>query len=246
MNQNLDADNRHSARTFHGLKETYSALQEVSQEQGADIAAIANEWALHIKKTLAPDGADTDFEALCDQGCHPLSLAAAVFAAEFFPLAVLSFRAAFGISKHRVGYSRKLRQAADIVAKTLFSETLGEGLWLKLMRRHGALPEPPSAMIRDLEFYAKLFEFAELVSRNAGIKSNQDLPRFIVTGYVYLATGRWHDKEVSALLQGDGAEVYDETAHRVWRNRNFSRLNRYYCVLSELLLGIGNVVAKSN
>jgi hypothetical protein len=246
MNQKLAADNRHGAGAFPGLGETFSALREVSQEQGADIATIANEWALHIKETLAPDGADTDFDALCDQGCHPLSLAVSVFAAEFYPIAVLAVRSALGISRQRAGYSNKLRQAAEILGKTVFSETLSEGLWMKLKVRHESLPEPPSAMIRDLEFYAKLFEFAELVSRNAGIKSNHDLPRFIVTGYVHLATGRWHDKEVSALLQGDGAEVYDETAHRVWRSRNFSRLNRHYCVLPELLLAIGNVVAKSN
>ena len=242
MNQSLVPDNRDSAKAFPGLEDTYSALQEVLHEKGSDFAAVAHEWALGIKKALAPDGSDSDFEMLCSQGCHPVSLAASVFAAEFYPIAVLGFRAALGISKQRVGYSRKLRQAADILKETVFSETLGEGLWMKLRSRHESLPEPPSTMIRNLEFYAKLFDFAELISRNAGIKSSHDLPRFIITGYVHLATGRWHDKEVSALLQGDGPEIYDETAHRVWRNRNFVRLNRHYRTFPELLLGIGAVI----
>lgn len=246
MRNDIDAYNCNRATTFPGLKESFSALQEVQTEQGIDTAAKANEWALHIKKALAPNGADNDFEILCDKGCHSLSLAASVFAAEFSPIAILSFRAAFGMSKDRVGYSSKLRRAAEILGKTVFSEALGEGIWLKLKSIHELLPAPPSAMIRDLEFYAKLFEFAELVSRNAGIRSKHDLPRFIITSYVHLATGRWHDKEVSGLLQGDEADVYDETAHRVWRNRNFSRLNRHYCVLPELLLEIGKVVGTSN
>jgi hypothetical protein len=245
MNQNRDADNRYSARGFPGLKETYSALREVLHEQGVNIAAITNEWALHIKKALAPDGADTDFETLCDHGCNPLGLAASVFAAEFYPMAILKLRAGFGMSRQRAGHSRNLRQAADILKKTVTAERIVGGLWLKLMRRHESLPEPPSAMIRDLENYAKMFEFVELFSRGAGIKSNHDLPRFIVTGYVHLATGRWHDKEVSALLQGGGTEIYDETAHRVWRNRNFSRLNRHYCTFLELLFEVGEIVGAS-
>jgi hypothetical protein len=242
MNKSPASDRLGSDSALLGLKGTYSALKEGLHENGADLAKIAYEWSLGIKKALEPEGADRDFEVLCDQGCHPWSLAVSVFAAEFYPILVLSVRAAFVRSKQRVGYSRKLRQAADILGQTVFTDKMKDGLWLKLKARHESLPEPPSAMIRDLEFYARLFEFAELVSRNAGIKSDRDLPRFIVTSYVHPATGRWHDKEVSALVQGDGTEIYDETAHRVWRNRNFSRLNRHYRTLSELLQEVGELV----
>jgi hypothetical protein len=241
VSESLNSGNRTSAKGFPGLEETYFAFQEVLREKGVDLTAVAREWALQIRQTLKTDEAERDFDALCNQGCHPVSLAVSIFAGEFYPIVVSSFRAAFGISKQRVRYSRKLRQAADILRRTVFSETLREGLWLKFKGRHESLPEPPSAMIRDLEFYAKLFDFVELASRNAGIKSGHDLPRFIVTGYVHLATNRWHDREVSALFRGSDTEPYDETAHRVWRSRNFRRINQYYCILPELLLEVGKV-----
>lgn len=54
-----------------------------------------------------------------------------------------------------------------------------------------------------------------------------------------------HDVEVSALIGSAlGREGYDETAHRMWRSRNYERLEKGNSSLVQILLGIGVVTAR--
>src|ERR1039457_1101295 len=106
MNKSPASDRLGSDSALLGLKGTYSALKEGLHENGADLAKIAYEWSLGIKKALEPEGADRDFEVLCDQGCHPWSLAVSVFAAEFYPILVQDTRGILAAQTGRMAAGR--------------------------------------------------------------------------------------------------------------------------------------------
>ena len=80
----------------------------------------------------------------------------------------------------------------------------------------------------------------ELLFEVLEANSLTEIAKFALAATVNSATGRFYDREVSALT---GAALqksdYDETAHRVWRIRNFDRLAktpaRFAVVLLETL-----------
>jgi hypothetical protein len=234
MNQDLNAEtSKNRGERIPGLRATIDAAVQIFHENGVDLILAADKWARGERLRLDSLGAQ-EFDELCSNGCHPIALAGSLFISECMPFLTLSLRNVLGRVDERPRSAKKLRDAAEVLQK--FAPEKLDRLQERMSKRNPDAPVSLYALVRGLEFYAKFFEIAEALSREADIKSKNDLPRFIVTDYVHCASGHWHDNAVSILLQGDSDDVYDEVAHRVWRNRNFRRLRGRYSFLSELLL----------
>jgi hypothetical protein len=67
------------------------------------------------------------------------------------------------------------------------------------------------------------------------------LAKYLFSAYVYRATSRFHDKEVSDLIGAALGITYDETAHRMWRNRNYKRIDKTLSNIADILADFGKV-----
>jgi len=82
------------------------------------------------------------------------------------------------------------------------------------------------------------------VSEETQAHSSDSIPKYLISAYVKRATGDFHDAQVSALIGSAlGTGTCDETAHRMWRSRNYAQLEQEYSSLADLLMGIGVVTA---
>jgi hypothetical protein len=224
-----------------GLRESFEVTVQILKEKGVDPLAFAWDWARRTKEKLGDVG-EPEFEELCSDGCHPIALAACLLVSESMPAIGMVVQRYFGKLDDRARSARKLRGAAEVLKQ--FVDADMERRYQSIRSRVTKCPPGPLELARNLELYAKILDVTEAFSRTADLKSPHDLPRFIVSDYVHRATGRWHDREVSALLEWDSADVYDETAHRVWRNRNSRRLMRHSGIVSDLLLAIGLLIGE--
>jgi len=105
-------------------------------------------------------------------------------------------------------------------------------------------PAPhPSVTIRALRFYASSLRKFDRISNDTGISSSDMLAKYAISAYVHRASGGFHDAEVSTLIGAVLRSVYDETAHRMWRSRNYERIDVGFSFLPNLLVGIGVVTS---
>lgn len=98
---------------------------------------------------------------------------------------------------------------------------------------------PPTRIVSQLRFYIKFVNAAESIAADTENNSLAELLKYILSGYVNRATGRFHDRNVSGLIaEISGAVEYNEFAHRMWRSRNYDRLEKHLSGLVELLFAI--------
>ncbi len=68
--------------------------------------------------------------------------------------------------------------------------------------------------------------------------SLDEVSKFILSNYVERTTGRPHDRCVSGLIAAVvNSPEYTEVAYRMWRNRNYDRLERHFSWITDLLVG---------
>ena len=100
----------------------------------------------------------------------------------------------------------------------------------------------PATTVRALRLYAKSLGFFQVISQETEANSADSFPKYLISAYVRRATGDFHDRQVSALFGSSAKrESYDETAHRMWRRRNYKKLEKSFGLLADLLHGIGVV-----
>ena len=59
-------------------------------------------------------------------------------------------------------------------------------------------------------------------------------------------TGRFHDRSVSGLI-GEivGSPDYNEVAHRMWRARNYERIEKHFSWIPRFLVAMSVVIART-
>ena len=98
---------------------------------------------------------------------------------------------------------------------------------------------PITRIVEELRIHIKLINLARLFGKDTQIRSPTELFKYLLTSYVKRMTGRFHDRSLSGLI-GDLVDSpdYDEVAHRMWRNRNYRRLERNFAWLTRFLVSM--------
>jgi len=104
---------------------------------------------------------------------------------------------------------------------------------------------PLSRLVSELRFYGGFLNLAKGLAADTETRSIKEVTKYLLAGYVKRATGQFRDRNVSALL-GElvGPADYDEVAQRMWRARNYRRLEKHFSKLTDLLFAMGVVIAR--
>jgi hypothetical protein len=249
---------------YASLRKLWEMYCLIRAEEGIDAAKTWNEWAREIRKSLK-DFAGDCFDELCKLGCRALPFAITV--ALFRPLQSFQtkWQAATGPQRRREQKIRILEKAADaleelqssladvivtssslgpVAAKWLRNEIVSPSNLAAIWRNDAPAPHPATT-IQALRLYASVLRIFQSLSEETGIDSADIFARYLISAYVKKATGTFHDAEVSTLIGAALDSVYDETAHRMWRSRNYERLDKELSGLAGLLVGIGVVTTQS-
>jgi hypothetical protein len=110
-----------------------------------------------------------------------------------------------------------------------------EATWSKDTAPH------PATTIQALRQYVSFLRKFSSLAEETRISSTDMLWKYVFSAYVKRATGGFYDAQVSALVGAVLNDVYDETAHRMWRSRNYERMDADFSFLAKLLISIGFV-----
>ena len=221
----------------------WNTYREIRRGKGINVDRIFTELAAEQKSRLRSPGAREDFTELCNDGCLPLALAALVALLRFSPLLEEFWIEMVGRPDNREKATRNLENAVQTL-QGLFGNVIAlekEGKNIDFAKL-GRLPV--SQVISELRFYIKLINFADSFSAETQTRSPEELSKYLLTSYVRRMTGRFHDRSVSGLLAEvtDSAE-YNEVAHRMWRSRNYDRLEKHFSWMTKFLVAMSVVIA---
>ena len=204
-------------------------------------------WDRRVAAKLHED-ARFCFECLCRSGADRRGLAAAVWIALHANKVKEQFIRRIGTKQRRVGVVSQLRSTASLMESLAVSVGLtgeAETAFTHSPQGNSTAFQFPFGVSRTLETYAFLVECIPKIGTFVGVRSPRDVERYIVAAYVKKATGSWHDCETSVLLssiESRGPDrLYDESTHRMWRTRNFERIDK----LGDILVDSIHTLASS-
>ncbi len=102
---------------------------------------------------------------------------------------------------------------------------------------------PFSRMVSELRFYVRFINLAESLRKDTESHSLREVSKYLLASYVKRTTGRFHDRNVSGLVgEVIGSVGYDETAQRMWRSRNYMRLDKHFSWMTDFLAAMSVVI----
>jgi hypothetical protein len=117
-----------------------------------------------------------------------------------------------------------------------------ENEWKKAASSLGVVT--PSRLISVLRTYIRAINLAEKLAADLETRSILELSKYLLASYVKRATGRFHDKNVSGILAAVvGPSEHNDVAQRMWRHRNYSRIDKHLSSVTQGLLAMGIVIA---
>ena len=249
---------------FPEIRDLWQLLCSIYGSKGIDLPRVVRDAARRKRQSLSTWACDADFDELCRRGCSEIALALGLWILASSRLWGNVWRAAVGLKRNRDRVSDTLENAAsalehiqnsfesavfeDIKARYAVAEELQIGFKSPEFDVEAKWPENspaphPHTVIKALRLYTRLLRSFENIADESGINSPESLAKYLISAYVKRVTGTFHDPEVSALIGSILKENYDETAHRMWRSRNYSQIEASSSSLAQLLLGIGKVLA---
>jgi hypothetical protein len=234
--------------------------------KGLDLRQLVHLAAMQKRKSLVQWASEADFDELCQDGCSEVSLALTLWGIEVSQSIEQTWRSAVPSARRRRQTIRILEKAADVLEEiqnsfvTAIPQEVKKSLpdnprkslpsdleiisTAKIEWPEYAPAPHPATTIRALRLYAGALGMFHAMSEETQAHSSDSVPKYLISAYVKRATGDFHDAQVSALIGSAlGREIYDETAHRMWRSRNYEQLEKEYSSLAEFLMGIGVVTA---
>ena len=197
------------------------------------------------KQKLTSPGAREDFVELCESGCFQPILAGIVMLLRYAPQLEAFWTQMVGRPHNREKASLSLEGATQTL-ENLFSgiiESENEGKNPEL-ERIGRLPV--SRVINELRFYIRLVNSASSISAETETRSPAELAKYLASSYVLSMTGRFHDRCVSGLVsEASGSLEYIEVTHRMWRGRNYERIDRHFSWMTRFLVAMSVVIAQT-
>ena len=221
----------------------WNGYREVYRAKGIDIAQLYAVLAREQEQRLPSPGARKDFAELCKDGCLPLALAALTTLLRYSPLLEQFWTELVGHPDNRDKVARSLENAARAL-ENLFGNIIA-------LEKKETNPEfaiigrlPISLLVSELRFHIKFISFAGTLSADTETHSSVELSKYLLTSYVRQMTGRFHDRSVSGLIgEVVGPQDYSEEAHRMWRNRNYDRIEKHFSGMTRFLVAMSVVIA---
>ena len=211
---------------IEAVRNLVDAYRRIYRPKGIDPDKILADFAAHVAQRLASPGARTDFEKLCKSGCVPPVLAAIVASLLAFPHLERFWIEIVCRPERRQRATRALEKAGSIMEEVFedfiaMEDEMPKDTWNSI----GHLP--PSGLVSELRFYVSLLNIGEEMAPDTKPRSIKEVAKYLLTSYVKRTTGRFYDGHISGLLADVvGPADYNEVAQRMWRHRNYSRLEK--------------------
>jgi hypothetical protein len=254
-----------SRAEYVSLQGFWDAFCSASSRHGIFWPQFWDEWAKRKRESLKEWSAEASFDKLCMQGCRAIPLAITIEIIQRSPSFDSKWRGVIGSARQREQQIHSLEKAATVLESLLSSfadtilddyrESLDADLFERVRKETVApsnlenwpttvLPHPATA-IRALREYASILRLFYSFEQEIAVGSALIFSKYLISAYVNKATATFHDPEVSALIGASLRATYDETAHRMWRMRNYERIDEHLSRFADLLVAIGVVVAPS-
>jgi hypothetical protein len=217
------------------LHNVWKVHSDILSKRGVDLPQVLQQWTARQVEQLTSPGARSDFKELCANGCVPEILAPLVAFLRWSPKLEDFWTKIYGNPNDR----RRVRKSLEKTAKAIeglfaFSISLEDEEFVSQAAKFGRIA--PARLASELKLYASVLELCDRIPRETQTRSLADFGKFSLTDYVKQVTGRFHDRNVSALIaETIGPADYNEVAHRMWRARNFKRMSEHFEKLSDLL-----------
>jgi hypothetical protein len=214
------------------------AYRQRWRAKGFNLDEVLKSWAKEEAKALETWGARGDFNELCAHGCTPEILAVLIASFRFCPNLDNFWTEMVGHPDNREKATKTLEKAAAVL-ETLFGRLIEsedehqKAEFIKLGRL------PISTVVSELRFYMKFITFAERFSAYTELTSLSEICKYVFASYVKRSTGRFHDRNLSGLIGALTQSLdFDEVAQRMWRSRNYKRLDKHFSWIAALLVAM--------
>jgi hypothetical protein len=223
----------------------WKAYRDARLAKGIDISKFYRDLAEEQKQSLTSPGAREDFTELCEAGCFQLVLAAIVALLRYSPQLEGFWTEMVGHPENREKDMRALENTAQTL-ENIFSgviATENEGKNVEFAKI-GQLPV--SRVVSELRLYIRFINFASSISADTETQSPMELSKYLLCSYVRVMTGRFHDRSVSGLVgEASVSPEYNEVAHRMWRTRNYERIDKHFSWMRRFLVAMSVVIAQT-
>jgi hypothetical protein len=200
------------------LRQLVAAYVGVYSRKGLDLPGKLVELANDYLGDLRKKGAGLAIEKLLRAGCKRLALAATLNAVELISGFPEFQTAMFGSQRRVEQLSDEFEKTAELFDEVAKASSVEEGSdWPVVQGFPG-----PVKMASYLRAYASAMNPVPVLKAATNTRSIQDVERYALTSYVKMATGDWHDGDVSAVLAASTGSRLDEGTQRTWRNRKFT------------------------
>ena|ERR1700719_3393045 len=223
----------------------WKSYREICRSKQIDTVKLYMDLAEEEKRRLTSPGAREDFVELCEGGCFQPILAGIVMLLRYAPLLEAFWTEMVGRPEHREKTTRTLESAAQTL-QSLFSvvidsEKEGKNTELETIGRL-----PVSRLVNELRLYTRLIKLTSSISAETETRSPAELAKYLASSYVRSMTGRFHDRSVSGLVsEVSSSPEYNEVAHRMWRTRNYERIDKHFSWMTRFLVAMSVVIAQT-
>jgi hypothetical protein len=224
-------------RKIAAMNNLWSVICKVYGETGKDVPSELLKWSKEKERLAAKCTGEESFNELRLGGCHQVPIA--MIMAIFQPLNLfeLKWKRITGTSIQRKRKLRAIEKAAtaleeiaDIIRMENRNLALADSIDFLPVTGVADL----STTIRTLNTYALILRMFEVPARQTGATTADMLPKYLFSAYVLRTTGSFYDRPVSALIGVALGASYDESAHRMWRRRNYKRIDKELSVYSDM------------
>jgi hypothetical protein len=225
-------------------QDLWNTYRQMMERDGIDLGGVWLKLIAGQIEWLSTSAALRDFEELCEAGCAPLVLASITGLIRLSPRIENSWNLFVGDSDKRRKTTIALEKAAAALEDAFRdSITVEDENQRHDFAKVGCLP--PSRLVSQTRLYASMLNVADVWAEKVEVHSLKEFTKYLFVGYVNRATGSFCDRTVSGLIgEVIGPPDYDEVALRMWRSRNYRRLDNHLSWIPDLLLDMGNDIAR--
>jgi hypothetical protein len=223
-------------------QDLWNKYRELRRTRNINIDQEFAAWAAEERQSLTSPGAREDFTELCKDGCTSQVLAVIVWLMRKSPELETFWQMIIGPQAKRQKVTRTLERTASTLEETFaVLITLGEKDTV-IFTKIGRIPL--AHLVSELRWYIRLVNLAESLRKETGSHSLGEVSKYLLSSCVRRMTGSFHDRNVSGLVgEVAGVDDYSEVAQRMWRKRNYGRLDKHFSRMTNILVAASVVIA---